>query len=216
MLDYGIYYEFMPLSELGLDNPKTLTLEQVELQTDYALIITTNGGLWRYELGDTVVFTSLNPFRIKVTGRTKHFINAFGEELMVHNVEHAIDVATAKCNCLVKEYTVAPKFDLSSSIGSHDWVVEFDKEPENLSYFAEVLDNALKSNNSDYEAKRYKNIALTQPNIIKMPTGTFYNWMKQKGKLGGQNKVPRLFNNRKHVDSLLNFVKTKEGINFVN
>ncbi|MBL4625433.1 MAG: GH3 auxin-responsive promoter family protein, partial [Flavobacteriales bacterium] len=216
MLDYGIYYEFMPLNEVGKENPKTVSLEEVELETEYDLIISTNAGLWRYDLGDTIAFTSLKPYRIKITGRTKHFINAFGEELMVHNVEHAIKIATTKTESIVKEYTVAPKFNLGVSVGSHDWLIEFEKEPKNIEYFIEVLDNALKSVNSDYEAKRYKDIALTRPEVLKVPTGTFFYWLKEQGKLGGQNKIPRLYNDRKHIDSILRFMSIKDGIKIVS
>ncbi|MBL4651662.1 MAG: GH3 auxin-responsive promoter family protein [Flavobacteriales bacterium] len=216
MLDYGIYYEFMTLEEVGKKNPKTITLSEVKLDTEYDIIVSTNAGLWRYDLGDTVKFTSINPYRIKITGRTKHFINAFGEELMVHNVEDAIEIATTKTNSIIREYTVAPKFDLNSTVGSHDWLIEFEQEPKSMDYFIEVLDNALKSLNSDYEAKRFKNIALTKPEIISAPNKTFYNWMKHHDKLGGQYKVPRLFNDRKHIDSILEFMNLKTGIKIVS
>ena len=216
MLDYGIYYEFMPLSEVGKENPHTLTITEVELGVEYNFIISTNTGLWRYDMGDIIEFTSLSPHRIKITGRTKHFINAFGEELMVHNAEDAIAIATKKTNSVISEFTVAPKFDFSKTVGSHEWVIEFETEPKSLEYFIEVLDNSLKSVNSDYESKRFKNIALTKPEIIIAPKGTFYDWLKSLDKLGGQHKVPRLFNDRKHIDSILEYMKSKSGIKIVS
>jgi hypothetical protein len=206
MLDYGIFYEFLPLEELGKKHPKTLQLDEVALNTDYALIITTNAGLWRYNIGDTIMFTSLNPFRIKVTGRTKHFINAFGEELMIHNAEKALEIACEKSKANIKDYTVAPVFMSENNSGRHQWLIEFSKKPDNIEYFNELLDNALKNINSDYEAKRYKNMTLSLPEIIILPENTFYNWLKSKGKLGGQNKVPRLYNDRKYADQLLKFM----------
>lgn len=206
MLDYGIFYEFMPLDQLGKDNPKTLMLDEVETDVDYALIITTNAGLWRYELGDTIKFTNLSPYRIKVTGRTKHFINVFGEELMVHNVEKAILTACQKTESLIRDFTVAPIFMEENKKGGHEWLIEFETPPINIDYFNEILDNTLKSINSDYEAKRYKDLAITKPKINLVPSGTFYNWMKKRGKLGGQNKVPRLYNDRKYVDDILSFI----------
>lgn len=215
MLDYGIYYEFLPLAEHGKEYPNTLSLEEVELNVDYALILTTNGGLWRYDIGDTIMFTSLSPYRIKVTGRTKHFINAFGEELMMHNVETALEIATSKTNASVREYTVAPIYMSDNMKGRHEWLIEFENEPKSLDYFIETLDNALKSVNSDYEAKRHKNLSLALPLVRILPQKTFYNWMKKRNKLGGQNKVPKLYNSRKYVDDILMSIKpdsSKTGV----
>lgn len=203
MLDYGVYYEFMPMSEVGSDHPKTLELDQLQVGENYALVISTNGGLWRYLIGDTVRITSTDPYRIQVSGRIKHFINAFGEELIVDNAERAIHTASEKCECLVKEYTAAPRYMDKGSAGCHEWAIEFDKPPDDLAYFADVLDNALKSINSDYEAKRYQDKVLEPLEIIEVPEGTFYEWMKSRGKLGGQNKVPRLSNTRNYLESVL-------------
>ncbi|KAB1063444.1 GH3 auxin-responsive promoter family protein [Salibacter halophilus] len=207
MLDYGIFYEFMPMEELGKDHPETLSLHEVETGVNYALIITTNGGLWRYQIGDTIEFTSLEPYRIRVTGRTKHFINAFGEELIVDNAEKALAIACEKTKAIVKDYTAAPVYMEGDSKGSHEWAIEFSQEPENFEFFKDTFDNALKSQNSDYEAKRYKSFVLSEPIIHKLPAGTFYDWMKKRGKLGGQNKVPRLSNNRKYIDEILEFIQ---------
>jgi len=203
MLDYGIYYEFMPMDQLENEHPETLTLEQVELNTNYALIISTNGGLWRYLIGDTVKFTSLNPYRIKITGRTKNYINAVGEEIIIDNAQKALAIACEKSGAVINEYTAAPVYFSDGENASHEWLIEFEKIPDSLEYFTEILDNALKSVNSDYEAKRYHNMILREPIIKSMPENTFYNWMKKRGKLGGQNKVPRLSNNRKYVEEIL-------------
>jgi len=203
MLDYGIYYEFMPLDQVGQAGAKVLTLDQVEKGPHYALIISTNAGLWRYMIGDTIRFTSLNPYRIQITGRTKHYINTFGEELIIDNAEQALAIANAKCHSSVSDYTAAPRFFDQDNNAAHEWVIEFEKPPQNPDYFCETLDNALKSLNSDYEAKRYKNMILKPPIIHIAPTNTFYRWMKERGKLGGQNKVPRLSNNRKYIDEIL-------------
>ncbi|MBN2175966.1 MAG: GH3 auxin-responsive promoter family protein [Bacteroidales bacterium] len=206
MLDYGIYYEFLPLDDLESDNPRVLTLDEVEKDKNYALVISTNAGLWRYLIGDTVKFTSINPYRIKITGRTRNFINVAGEELIVENAENALHIACEKCHAEITEYTAAPVYFDSGSSAAHEWLVEFKVSPENIEYFAETLDNALKSLNSDYEAKRYHNMVLSHPVVRQMPEKTFYNWLKKKNKLGGQNKVPRLSNNRKHVDEILKMV----------
>lgn len=207
MLDYGIYYEFMPMEEYGKDFPNTLSLDQVELNKNYALVISTNSGLWRYLIGDMIRFTSLNPYRIKITGRTKLFINAFGEEVMIENADKAIQVACEKTDALLKDYTVAPVYFSESENGAHEWLVEFENQPDNLDYFIEALDTALKSLNSDYEAKRYKSMALRKPVLKVLPENTFYNWMKSKGKLGGQHKVPRLSNDRKFVEEILQLLE---------
>lgn len=203
MLDYGIFYEFIPMSEFGKEDPKTLQLGEVELGVNYAMVITTTGGLWRYLIGDTVIFTTLEPYRIKVSGRTKHFINAFGEELIVENAEKALEKACEKTNALVKEFTAAPVFMNGKSAGAHEWAIEFDKAPADLDFFMEMLDNALKSVNSDYEAKRYHDKVLQKPIVHVLPKNTFYDWMSARGKLGGQNKVPRLSNSREYLESIL-------------
>lgn len=203
MLDYGIYYEFIPVDELENEHPRTIDISQVETGKNYAMVISTNSGLWRYLIGDTVQFTSLNPFRIRITGRTQSYINAFGEELMVHNAERALAIACSKCNAHITDYTAAPRFAQDGQSAAHEWLIEFDQPPDNLSFFTETLDNALKSLNSDYEAKRYKNMILQPPLIHALPKGTFYNWLKNKGKLGGQNKVPRLSNHRNIIEEIL-------------
>ncbi len=203
MLDYGIFYEFIPMTEFGTNNPNTLTIEEIELDVNYAMVISTNGGLWRYLIGDTVKFTSKYPFKIQVTGRTKHFINAFGEELIVDNAEKAINIACKRTNSSIKEYTAAPIYPTENTKGGHEWIFEFEKQPTDINYFIDVLDTVLKSLNSDYEAKRYQNMSIDTPKINIAPEGLFYRWLKNKGKLGGQNKVPRLSNNRKYIDELL-------------
>jgi hypothetical protein len=208
MLDYGIFYEFLPMEEIDEENPRTFQLHEVELEKNYALIISTNAGLWRYMIGDTIKFTSLNPYRIAITGRTRSFINAFGEEVIIDNAEKALSIANKKCNSVVNEYTGAPVYFTDNNNGAHEWIIEFEKEPENLEYFRETFDNALKSLNSDYEAKRYKNMILQEPIIKVVPKSTFYEWMKNRGKLGGQNKVPRLANNRKYVDEINTLINT--------
>ncbi|MCF6349732.1 MAG: GH3 auxin-responsive promoter family protein [Flavobacteriaceae bacterium] len=209
MLDYGIFYEFIPMSAFNDENSVAIPLEKVELHKNYALVITTNAGLWRYLIGDTIRFTSLSPYRIKVTGRTKHFINAFGEELIIENADTALKIACQKTNATILEFTVAPIFMtkdiLTGSItkGSHEWLIEFSKKPTDLAYFTEVLDNSLKAINSDYEAKRYLNITLEMPKITIAKKNLFYNWLKKNNKLGGQHKVPRLANNRHFIDELI-------------
>lgn len=201
MLDYGIYYEFMPTSELTKENPKTYPISEVVEGVNYALIITTNAGLWRYLIGDTVTFTSTSPYRIRITGRTKNFINVVGEELIIDNAEKALVIACAKTGAVVNEYTAAPIYKDNDM--THQWLIEFEKEPADKEFFGEAFDNALKSLNSDYEAKRYQNLILNAPVINVLPKGSFYKWMKKRDKLGGQNKVPRLSNERKYVDEIL-------------
>ncbi|MGF1584700.1 MAG: GH3 auxin-responsive promoter family protein [Bacteroidales bacterium] len=203
MLDYGIYYEFIPMDQLDSDSPKTLSIGEVEICKNYAIVISTNGGLWRYVIGDTVMFTSLYPHKIKISGRTKHFINAFGEELIIDNAENALNVACAKTGAMISEYTAGPVFMGDNIKGAHEWLIEFEEEPENMEYFVTMLDNALQSLNSDYEAKRYKNITLDPPVVHSVKRNLFYEWLKEKGKLGGQNKVPRLANDRRYLDELL-------------
>lgn len=206
MLDYGIYYEFMPTEEFGKSNPNTLALHEVKEGVNYAIVISTNAGLWRYMLGDTIKFTALNPYRFVITGRTKLFINAFGEEVIIDNAEKALAVACEKTGAIIKEYTAAPIFMNNNESGAHEWLIEFEKEPGDLNYFTDLLDNALKAINSDYEAKRYHNMALKEPVVKSVKQGTFYNWLKSKGKLGGQNKVPRLSNDRKFIDEILQLI----------
>lgn len=203
MLDYGIFYEFIPMNAYDGENSKAIPLSEVKEDINYAVIITTNGGLWRYLIGDTVKFTSTKPYRIKITGRTKHHINVFGEELIIENAEEALKAASDKTHCEIKEYTVGPIFMDGKENGAHEWIIEFEKPPENLAYFTEMLDNALKSCNSDYEAKRYNNMTLAMPKVHQARTNLFYDWMKEKGKLGGQHKVPRLSNERNFIEELL-------------
>lgn len=205
MLDYGIFYEFIPFNELDSDNPKTLTLDEVEVGKNYAIIITTNAGLWRYKIGDTVTFTSTNPYRIKISGRTKHFINAFGEELIIDNAEVAIAEACKKTDATIDNFTAGPMYLGDGNKGGHEWIIEFTKEPNDLDRFTKLLDEKLREINSDYDAKRYKDIALQEPMVHVVPQNTFYGWMKSRGKLGGQHKVPRLANNREYLDQLLDF-----------
>jgi hypothetical protein len=207
MLDYGIFYEFIPMDQFDSEHPKAVHIDDVEKGKNYAIVITTNSGLWRYMIGDTVVFTSLYPHRIKITGRTKHFINAFGEEVIIENAEKALKEACLKTNAEIKDYTAAPVFMDENKKGSHEWLIEFDKKPDNMEEFRDVLDVALQAANSDYEAKRYKNITLEKPVLTIAKDGLFYNWLKNKGKIGGQNKVPRLANNRQYVDELLELNK---------
>lgn len=208
MLDYGIFYEFIPMENIDQEQPDTLTLEEVALGKNYALVISTNAGLWRYMIGDTVRFTSLNPFRIKISGRTKHFINAFGEELVVENADIAITKASKATGAIIADYTAGPIYVQNESKGAHEWIIEFEKEPSDMDYFAEILDVTLREINSDYDAKRYKNMALKAPVVHHAPKDTFYNWMKSRGKLGGQHKVPRLSNDRIYLDEILKMMKS--------
>jgi len=203
MLDYGVFYEFIPVDQLGKEFPNAVTIDGVEEGRNYAMVITTNAGLWRYIIGDTVVFTSTYPYKIKISGRTRQFINAFGEEVIVDNAEKALKAACRATNAIVSEYTAGPVYMDSEHNGAHEWLIEFEKEPDNLPLFTQNLDESLCSLNSDYEAKRNKDITLRAPVVRAMPKGTFYNWMKQRGKLGGQNKVPRLSNDRKYLDEIL-------------
>jgi hypothetical protein len=203
MLDYGIYYEFIPFLPNNTIGNKTILLHEVVLNVDYAMVISTNGGLWRYQIGDTIQFTCLNPFRFKIVGRTKHYINAFGEELMIDNAEQALLVACEKTEATIIEYTAAPVYFEDNESGSHQWLIEFDKRPNDIEFFAELLDNSLKNLNSDYEAKRYSDMILKPPVIVEAINGTFFNWLKSKNKLGGQFKVPRLSNERIIIDEIL-------------
>jgi len=203
MLDYGIYYEFLPLENLHDAQPQTKSLDQVELHKNYALIISTNAGLWRYLIGDTVQFTSLYPFRIRITGRTRHFINAFGEEVIIDNAEQALAKACLETRAEIKDYTAGPIYFSGEEAGGHEWIIEFEHAPDNFEQFVDVLDQTLRQVNSDYDAKRFKDMALRRPKVHQAPANTFYNWMKQRGKLGGQHKVPRLANDRQYLDEIL-------------
>jgi hypothetical protein len=208
MLDYGIYYEFIPVANLADDNPKVIGLDEVDTVNNYAMVISTNAGLWRYIIGDTIRFTSLNPFRIRITGRTKNFINAVGEEIIMDNAEKAVASACKICNAVVNEYTAAPLFFEQENRVAHEWLIEFELEPSNTGEFMTELDNTLKALNSDYEAKRFHDMVLRPPVLRIMPHGTFYRWLKAKGKLGGQNKVPRLANNREYIEEILELVQS--------
>ncbi len=203
MLDYGIFYEFIPMDVYATSNEKAIPLSQVELHKNYAVIITTNAGLWRYKIGDTVRFTSLNPYRIKISGRTKHHINVFGEELIIENAETALKKVCRRTYAEIVDFTAAPIFMTNRAKGAHEWLIEFKTPPKDLNYFNELFDNALKSLNSDYEAKRYNNITLNTPKITVARQQLFHDWLKQNNKLGGQHKIPRLSNTRHYIDELL-------------
>ncbi|MEZ4793768.1 MAG: GH3 auxin-responsive promoter family protein [Gelidibacter sp.] len=204
MLDYGIFYEFIPMDAYGTPDQKIIPLGEVETNKNYAVVITTNAGLWRYKIGDTIRFTSTNPYRIKISGRTKHHINVFGEELIIENAEDALKKVCKKTKAEIVDYTVAPIFMQGKEKGAHEWLIEFKTQPSNIELFNELLDNALKSLNSDYEAKRFNNITLNKPTIHIARQQLFYDWLKQHNKLGGQHKVPRLSNTRHYLDELLN------------
>lgn len=202
MLDYGIYYEFIPSGEWDKKEPKTISLAEVEIGKQYAIVITTNAGLWRYMVGDTITFTSTKPYRIKVSGRTKHFINAFGEELIIDNAERAIEKAANETGAIINEYTAGPVYMSVDDTGTHEWLIEFENNPSSLTKFRDVLDEELKNLNSDYEAKRTNDFTLKQPIIESVPKGVFHEWLKRNGKLGGQHKVPRLSNSRSFLEEL--------------
>jgi hypothetical protein len=207
MLDYGIYYEFIPATEVEKENPKVINLAEVKLGEDYEMVISTTAGLWRYRLGDLIRFTNIIPFRFVIIGRTKHFINVFGEELMIHNAEEALKIACEKTRAQISEFTAGPIYmSTNNKNGAHEWIIEFEKLPNNPEFFADVLDKSIKELNSDYEAKRYNNYILKSPYIRIVPSGTFYNWLKSKNKLGGQHKVPRLCNDRRYLDDLIKFI----------
>lgn len=207
MLDYGIFYEFITPDQLGKEHPQVKTLDEVVTGENYAMVISTNAGLWRYMIGDTIVFTSLNPYRIQISGRTKSFINAVGEELIVDNAEKAMSIACQRSHAVINEYTAAPVFFSDSDNAAHEWLIEFEKPPGDLMEFCTIFDEALQSLNSDYEAKRHQSMVLRKPIIRTLPPGTFYQWMKQKGKLGGQHKVPRLANNRLYVEEIMQILE---------
>lgn len=203
MIDYGVFYEFVPLEDVGMPEAQAVPLWEVETGRNYAMVITTTGGLWRYMIGDTVRFTQTDPYKFVITGRTKSFINAFGEELIVDNAERGLQAACAATGAQVKDYTAAPVFMNDRGSCRHQWLIEFDRPPQNLETFAEELDKALQTLNSDYEAKRYKNLTLQRLEVIAAPKGLFDLWLKSKGKLGGQHKVPRLCNDRRIMDEVL-------------
>lgn len=213
MLDYGIFYEFIPMDTFGTTNQKIIPLSEVELFKNYAVVITTNSGLWRYLIGDTIRFTSLNPYRIRVSGRTKHHINVFGEELMVENTDQAIAKTCSQLNCEVKDYTVAPIFMKGKEKGAHEWMIEFKKHPEDIVLFQKVLDEMLQTVNSDYEAKRYNNMTLNQLKINVARENLFYDWLKENDKLGGQHKIPRLSNQRDYLEQLIGMQTVISKIN---
>ncbi len=204
--DHGIFFEFLPMEEFGKAEPRTVGLDAVELNKNYALVISTTGGLWRYLVGDTVMFTSLKPYKIRVSGRTKYFINTFGEEVIAENAEKAITEAAQKTHATVLDYTAGPVYFTESGNGAHEWLIEFGQVPADLEIFTRELDTALKAQNSDYEAKRHKDIALRLPIVRSLPQGTFQKWLKSKGKLGGQHKIPRLSNDRKIIEEILNLI----------
>ncbi|MCO6482875.1 MAG: GH3 auxin-responsive promoter family protein [Flavobacteriales bacterium] len=203
MLDYGIFFEFIPVKELEAEQPPTKLLHEVEAGQEYALVISTNAGLWRYMPGDTVRFTSTNPYRIVVSGRTRSFINAFGEELIVENADRGIEHACQATGAVVSDYTAGPVYMNGLARGGHEWVIEFEERPDDLEHFTSVLDRTLRGLNSDYDAKRSTDTVLQRPRVHAVPKGTFHHWMKGRGKLGGQNKVPRLCNDRQVLDQLL-------------
>ena len=208
MLDYGIFYEFLEVQDPPKgDGNKAVALEDVKIGVNYAMIISTNAGLWRYQIGDVIRFTSTNPYRFIISGRTKQHINVFGEELMVHNTDTAVSLASEKTHAMVREYTVAPVF-MDTKSGTHEWLIEFEKEPNNFEFFCAVLDEQLKKQNSDYEAKRYNNYVLHFPVIRKVQDGSFYKWLKQNNKIGGQYKIPRLSNERKTLEEILTLSKS--------
>ena len=206
MPDYGLFYEFIPMEEFDSEFPKTITLDEVELFKNYAVVISSNAGLWRYKIGDTVRFTSKNPYRIQVSGRVKHFINAFGEEVIVDNTDKAVAEACAQTHATVVEYSAAPIYIEGNEKGGHEWIIEFGQQPDNLQQFIQILDKTLQSINSDYEAKRHKDLALKMPVVHIAPKGAFYEWLKSKGKLGGQHKIPRLSNERIYIEEIKQFI----------
>lgn len=209
--DHGIYYEFMPIEGYGSESPLTIELEEVELNKNYAIVISTTGGLWRYIVGDTIQFTSLEPYQLIVSGRLKHYMNAFGEEVIVDNADQAISSAALKTNAVVTDYTAAPVYFTEQSNGAHEWLIEFERKPDSLPEFIYELDAALQNINSDYEAKRQKNLALRMPVVRDMPEGIFRAWLKTKGKIGGQHKVPRLSNERTILNEILQVAQEQFG-----
>ncbi len=211
MLDYGIFYEFIPMSDYkGIDSKNVVDLSGVEPGVNYALVISTNGGLWRYIVGDTIMFSSTKPYRFKITGRTKSYINTFGEELIVDNAEKAVSEACKKTGAQIRDFTACPIYMTDINSGRHEWLFEFVVTPDDLNRFTNILDETLRQINSDYDAKRYQNMILKEPIVRILPNGTFDEWLKSKGKLGGQNKIPRLSNNREMVEEFLRSVELKK------
>lgn len=206
LLDNGVFYEFLPKEEWHKDAPEAIGLEEVELGEIYAIVISTNAGLWRYVPGDTVAFTDTKPYKIKIVGRMKHFINAFGEEVVIENTDTALAQACAQSQAQISEYTVAPIILSREARGGHEWLIEFEKEPKSLHDFGVLLDKNLQKINSDYAAKRFKDMALHLPVIRQVPVGTFHNWLRSKGRYGGQNKIPRLANERKYIEEIIDFI----------
>ena len=206
LLDNGVYYEFLPMDQWDAEFPVALTLDQVQIGVDYALLITTNAGLWRYRIGDTIAFTRLDPHTIRITGRTKQFVNAFGEEVMVDNTDRALDDTCRALHCAVADYTLAPVYFERGKRGRHEWLIEFEQPPADPDRFADLLDENLRAINSDYAAKRQFDLAMERLQLRILPRGSFNRWLKQKGKLGGQHKVPRLANDRQHVEEILAFL----------
>jgi hypothetical protein len=202
MLDYGIFYEFIPMDNFSNEN--AIPIWEVQQDKNYAMVISTNAGLWRYLIGDTITFTNIKPYRIKITGRINQFINAFGEELIIENAITALNTACKKTDSIIKEFTAAPLYMNKKNKGTHEWYIEFSKEPSNKETFLQILDNQLKKLNSDYEAKRHKNMALSSPILNIVEKDFFYNWMKKNNRLGRQFKIPRLSNDRKIIDSMKN------------
>ena len=210
MTDYGIYFEFIDMDDYHQGKMDAVPLAGVKTGLNYAVVITTNGGLWRYIIGDTLMFTSTNPYKIKITGRTKHYINAFGEELIVDNADHAIAEVSARLNIRINDYTAAPVYMSEKISGCHQWLIECDKKDVDAMYVSQILDEELQKLNTDYQAKRYNNITLMMPKVTILPTGTFMKWFEINNKLGGQHKIPRLSNDRKHIESLLELLPSLE------
>jgi len=212
MLDYGIFYEFIPMDEFDGEDSRAIPLGEVELDKNYAVVISSNAGLWRYIIGDTVKFTSLSPYRIQVSGRTKHFINTFGEEVIIENAETALHEACQATGATINDYTVAPVYMDGGKTGAHQWLIEFEKDPPDHRHFMEIVDTVLQKINSDYEAKRHKSMALHFPELVIAEQNLFYSWLKKKGKLGGQNKVPRLSNSRHYMEELLKLNEIQQAV----
>ncbi|MEM0992834.1 MAG: GH3 auxin-responsive promoter family protein, partial [Bacteroidota bacterium] len=208
LLANGVYYEFIPMEEWDKENPKAIPLAAVELDQPYAIVISTNAGLWRYTPGDTIIFTSKNPYKFKITGRTKQYINTFGEEVIVENTDQALVKTCEQTGAIVQDYTAAPVY-MGDSKGGHEWLIEFNQKPIDLQRFAKLLDQNLQQINSDYEAKRYKDMALECLQLHAIPKGTFQAWLKSKGRSGSQVKVPRLANDREHLEGVLEFVQRR-------
>ncbi len=206
MLDYGIFYEFIPMDAYGQLERQAIPLAAVDTDTNYAMVISTNAGLWRYAIGDTIRFTNLSPYRIRISGRTKSFINAFGEEVIVDNTDSALEKASNVTGAIISEYTAAPIYLDDKQSAAHQYIIEFEKEPDDMERFTAILDEQMKALNSDYEAKRSGDLMLKRPKVTPVPRQTFFKWLKSKGRIGGQNKVPRLYNDRKYVDDILAFM----------